>query len=75
MNTDYNLTSDEAREVGDRKIIAIYNCIEDAAEQEARDFGYLTDDNERYFNLELYGEDLLDGNYMELESGRVIYYE
>ena len=77
LTSDYDLTSEEAREVGDKKIISIWDCIEDAAEAEARNLGYLTDDNERYFNLELYGEDMLEnGNYMELEdSGRVIYYE
>lgn len=76
LNSDYNLEPEEARELGDRKIIAIWDDLDEAAECEAREFGHLTDDNERYFNLELYGSDMLDGNYMQFEStGRVVYYE
>jgi hypothetical protein len=76
INSEYDLTVEEAKEVDGRKIIAIWDCIEDAAESEARSYGLVTDDNERYFDFELYGEDMLsDGGYMELESGRVIYYE
>lgn len=73
--SEYNLTPKEAKELGDRKIIAIWDDIDEAAENEARYYGYLTDDNERWFNLELYGKDLLEGNYMEFDSGRVIEYE
>lgn len=76
VNAEYDLTIEEAQEVEGRKIIAIWGCIDDAAESEARSYGILTDDNERYFNLDLYGQDMLDSDgYMELDSGRVIYYE
>lgn len=74
-NSDYDLTPEEAKELGDRKILAMWEDIDEAAEQEAREYGLLTDSNERYFNLDLYGEDMLEGNYMEFESGRVVYYE
>lgn len=76
INSEYDLTVDEAKEIEGRKIIAIWDCIEDAADSEARSCGILTLDNERYFDLELYGRDMLtyDG-YMELESGRVVYCE
>jgi hypothetical protein len=76
INSEFDLTVEEAKEIEGRKIIAIWDCIEDAAESEARGCGILTLDNERYFNLKLYGEDMLtyDG-YIELESGRVVYCE
>lgn len=74
-NSDYDLTMKEAKELGDRKIISMWNSIKKAAEYKAREYGLLTDRNERYFNLDLYGEDMLEGNYMEFESGRVVYYE
>ena len=76
LNSEFDLTVEEAKEVDGRKIITIYDCIEDAAESAARAYGMVTDDNERYFDFKLYGEDMLSGDgYMELESGRVIYYE
>ena len=76
-NSDYDLTLEEAKELGDRKILAMWNSLDEAAECQAREYGHLNDDNERYFNLELYGQDMLeDGNYIEFEdSGRVAYYE
>ena len=76
INAEFDLTVEEAEEVDGRKIITIYDCIEDAAESAARAYGFVTDDNERYFDFKLFGEDLIsDDGYMELESGRVIYYE
>ena len=76
INSEYDLTIEEAEEVDGRKIVAMWDCIEDAADAEARAYGILTDDNERYFDFALYGRDLLESDgYMELESGRVIYYE
>lgn len=72
----YNLTLEEAKELGDKKIISIWEDLDEAAKHEARSFGYLTDSNERWFNLKLYGNDMLAGNYMEFEdSGRVVCYE
>lgn len=76
-NSEYDLTDEEAKELGDKKIYALFENIDEAAEHEARQTGILTDDNERYFDLELYGDDLLDNcGWMEFEStGRVVYYE
>ena len=74
-NSDYDLTPEEAKELVDKKIIAIWDSLDEAAECQARNLGQLTYDNERYFDLELYGQDMLEDNYMELESGRVICYE
>lgn len=76
-NPDYDLDEDEARELGDRKIHVMFEDINEAAECEARDYGMLTDDNKRYFNLTLYGEDLLDTyGWVEFEStGRVVFCE
>lgn len=74
--SDYDLTIDEAKEIGDKKIISMWDSLDEAAENKARRRGYLTDDNERYFNLDLYGQDMIDdGNYIELGSGRVVHYE
>lgn len=76
INSEFDLTVEEAKEVDGRKIIAIWDCIDDAAYDEARGSGIVTDDNERYFDFALYGKDLLEyDGYMELESGRVIYYQ
>lgn len=76
-NPNFDLIESEAKELGDKKIIGLWENIEDAAESEARENGVLTDENERYFNLELYGEDLLDNlGWLEFEStGRVVFYE
>lgn len=76
INSEFDLTVEEAKEIEGRKIISMWDCIEDAAESEARGCGVLTLDNERYFNLELYGRDMLEyDGYIELESGRVVYCE
>ena len=76
LNSDYDLDPDEAEELGCKKIVAIWDNIDEAAEYEARYYNYLTDDNERYFDIELYGQDMLNENYMEFEStGRVVCYE
>lgn len=76
MNSEFDLTVEEAKEIEGRKIVSMWDCIEDAADSEARGCGILTLDNERYFNLELYGRDMLEyDGYIELESGRVVYCE
>lgn len=79
LNSEYNLSPYEARDIfeeigGNKKIIAVYNSLEEAAEYEARQFGYLTDDNKKYFNLELYGKDM-DGCINLDSTGRVVFYE
>lgn len=77
LYTEYDLTPEEAKELGNKKIIDMWDSLEEAAECEARNFGHLNDDNKRYFDLKLYGKDMLsDGNYIEFEdSGRVVQYE
>jgi hypothetical protein len=53
----------------------VFNNIEDAAYEEAEQLGYVTKENERYFNYDKFGEDLLEGEqYEELPDGRIIYY-
>lgn len=60
----------------DRGIVGtIFSDIEEAAEEEAEQLGYVTKENERYFNYEKFGEDLLENEqYQELPDGRIIYY-
>lgn len=60
----------------DRSIIGrVFDDIDEAAEEEAEQLGYLTKENERYFDYEKFGEDLLDGeNYVEMPDGRIIMY-
>lgn len=66
------LVSDHGYEIKD--INAVFDNMDDAAESEARSLGYLTDDNERYFDLGRFKEDLKeDENYIELPSGAVVY--
>lgn len=57
----------------DRGIVGhVFDNIEDASYEEADQLGYVTKENERYFNYETFGEDLLEGeNYLELPSGKV----
>jgi len=61
-------------EYRDRGIVAyVYNRIEEAAEEEAESLGYVTKENERYFDYEKFGEDLLDNeSYIELNDGRIV---
>lgn len=77
LYAEYNLTPEEAKELGNKKIIAMWESLDEAAKCEARNLGYLNDDNERYFDLKLYGKDMIsDRDYIEFEdSGRVALYE
>ena len=76
MNSEFDLTVEEAKEIEGRKIISMWDCIEDAADDIAREYGLVTEDNERYFDFTLFGKDMLESDgYVELESGRVVNYE
>lgn len=59
----------------DRSVIgAIFTSIDDCAREEAEGLGYVTEQNERYFDYNAFGEDLLNGEtYLELSDGRVAY--
>jgi hypothetical protein len=51
----------------------VWDDIDQAAEEEAEELGYITKENERYFNYTTFGEDLLqEERYLELPDGRVI---
>jgi len=60
----------------DRAVVGmVFNDIDDASEQKAESLGYVTKKNERYFDYQKFGEDLLEGEqYLELPSGRIVYY-
>lgn len=60
----------------DRGIVGyIFSDIDEAAQEEAEQLGYVTKENERYFSYEKFGKDLLDGeNYVEMPDGRIIRY-
>ena len=58
----------------DRAIVScVWNNIDDCAYDEAYNMGYVDGNNDRYFNFENFGEDLLNSeNYLELRDGRVV---
>ena len=58
----------------DRGIIShIFNSIEDASYEEAKSLGYVTKENERWFDYDKFGEDLLEEErYLELSDGRIV---
>lgn len=78
----YNLTDTDidyifdnyGLEYRDRAIISfIFDDVETAAEEEAYQLGYVTKENERYFDYEKFGQDLLENdNYLELYDGRIV---
>ena len=73
---DDMLTIEEREEVGDRTVSAVWEGIDEAAENEARSLGYLTDENSRWFDIKAFGEDMLDEDmYKELSTGRVVYFQ
>ena len=73
---DDMLTIEEREEVGDRTVSAVWEGIDEAAENEARSLGYLTDENSRWFDIKAFGEDMLDEHmYKELSTGRVVYFQ
>lgn len=82
LKNEYDLTDEDIKSIfdsyyldyRDRAIVSyVWNSIEDCAVDEAYNFGYVTDMNDRYFNFEEFGNDLLDGeNYLELSDGKVV---
>jgi len=78
---EYSLSEDDIKEIfnkygmeyRDRSIISyVFNSIGECAEEEAESLGYVTKNNERWFNYEKFGEDLLEEErYLELSDGRV----
>lgn len=80
IKEEYNIEEDEIKAIfeltsyKDRSFISsIYEDIEDLAYEEAFSLGYATKENERWFDFETFGEELLeDENYYELSDGRVV---
>ena len=58
----------------DRSFIStVYRDISEVAYEEAFDLGYATKENERWFDFETFGKELLeDERYYELSDGRVV---
>ena len=81
IKNEYGLTDDEVeyvfknywREYQDRAIICcVFKDFDDMVYAEKFSFGY---ENQPYFNDEEFGNDLLNsGNYLELDSGKIVYY-
>ena len=82
LKEEYDLTDEDidyifdnySLEYRDRKIVScIWNNIDKCAYDTAKSMGYVKRGNERYFNYETFGEDLLNSeNYLKLEDGRVV---
>jgi hypothetical protein len=82
LTNKYGFDKDEVRELFeyysmdymDRGIISqVWASVENMGENEAYSFGYASESNERWFNFELFGKDLLENdNYYELSNGRVV---
>ena len=82
LKKEYDLTDEDidyifdnySLEYRDRGIICcIWRDIDECAYDEAESMGYVNRGNDRYFDYEAFGEDLLNSeNYLELEDGRVV---
>lgn len=82
LKDEYDLTDEDINyifdnyglEYRDRGIICgIWRDIDECAYDEADSMGYVNRNNDRYFNYETFGEDLLNSeDYLELEDGRVV---
>jgi len=83
MCEEYSITDEDIDDIfdyygleyRDRGIIsAVWDSLEDAAYEEAEALGYVNRQNDRWFNYEAFGEDLLDGDsYIKLSSGKIVY--
>jgi hypothetical protein len=77
---EFDIDEDDIKEIfeltdyKDRSfILAIYRDISEVAEDEAYELGYATKENERWFDFESFGNDLLDDSrYHELSDGRIV---
>lgn len=82
VEEQYNLTSEEvetifndyALEYQDRGIVGyVFDNLEEASKEEAYGMGYVSDENERYFDYNKFGEDLLMSEHiLELSSGKIV---
>lgn len=81
LKDEYNLDDEDidtifneyGLEYRDRGVVSyVWNSIDEAAEEEAEQLGYVTESNSRWFDYEKFGADLLqDERYVELSDGRV----
>ena len=77
---EFDIDEEELKEIfdltdyKDRSFIsAVYRDISQVAENEAYELGYATEENERWFDFESFGNDLLDDSrYHELSDGRIV---
>ena len=77
---EFDIDEDDIKEIfdltdyKDRSFIsAVYRDISEVAENEAYEVGYATKENERWFDFERYGNDLLDDSrYHELSDDRIV---
>lgn len=82
LKKEYDLTDEDidyifdnySLEYRDRGIICcIWRDIDECAYDEAESMGYVNRGNDRYFDYEAFGEDLLNSkDYLELEDGRIV---
>jgi len=82
MKDEYNLSDDDIELIfgtyylmyRDRGIVSyVFKGIEDLAYEEAYALGYATEENDRWFDFEKFGKDLLEEGYLELSDGRIVY--
>lgn len=83
LQNEYNLSDEDidyifdnyGLDYRDRGVVSVvFDDIETAAEEEAEQLGYVTKENERYFDYNKFGEDMLeDEQYLELNDGRIVY--
>jgi hypothetical protein len=59
----------------DRAVVGtIFEDIDEASREEAESMGYVNKQNERYFDYDKFGSDLLENDsYLELPDGRIVY--
>lgn len=77
---EFNIDEEELEEIfnltdyKDRSfILTVYRDISEVAENEAYELGFATKENERWFDFESFGNDLLDDSrYYELSDGRIV---
>lgn len=77
---EFDIDEEELKEIfdltdyKDRSFIsAVYRDISEVAENEVYELGYATKENERWFDFESFGNDLLDDSrYHELSDGRIV---
>lgn len=82
LKEQFNLTNEDIDvifdnyylEYRDRAIVDyVWESIEDCSHDEAENIGMVNRENDRYFNYELFGNDLLENEmYLELNDGRIV---